>query len=526
MKKIYFYSPGVTGELYRYRGQSLFVNTVPAYLNSALKQHRPDLAQQIQWTKIQLLQRTAQDIAQHINDHGIDIFCASLYIWNQYHVLEVIDELRTHVQHDIKIIVGGPSVDPHRDAEYFSRHPNIDFAAFAQGEQAFISALDSIVNDRTMNFFSAKNLAWPDATRTVKKSEYEFIKKRSGSPYLDSADILAQIAHDADYRDYKFYFPWETSKGCPYNCSFCDWTSGLSHKVSHRVENDWEAELDLLGRLDFVNIHISDANFGQHSQDIEIAKVMVRLKQERGYQFVIQDTNFSKLKKKESFAILDVLLSAGIIKNPKFAVQDTNIEVLANIERPDVPWPQHRGYILAMLERFPDTQCEIEIIQGLPGQTRETWKQTLLDVQGFTLRAYPWVMLPNAPVGYDADYRAKMQIQTLNVRMENLNDQPQEIIVATYSYDLRDYMYMTLLSKIVQTHLGSMQDRALLFARIDQCHHLDRAIDDLCDAFVGERPLSLMIYNLMDRLFEQYQDWPQYILDHRKKILGAKHATQ
>lgn len=525
MKKIYFYSPGATGELYKYRGKHLFVNTVPAYLNSHLKSSVPDLIDKIQWSKIQLLEKTAESIAQEVEKLDIDIFCASLYIWNQYHVLKVVEQIKKILNKKITVIVGGPSVDPQRNSEYFKNNPSIDYAVFAQGEQAFATIIANVVDNKKIDFFSAKNLAWPGQDQNVRLSDYEFFKRSSGSPYLDSADILTNISQDPEYKDYKFYFPYETSKGCPYNCSFCDWTSGLSHKVSHRTVNNWEIELDLLGSLGFTNLHISDANFGQHRQDIEIARTMIQLKKQKGYNFSIIDTNFSKLKKKESFEILDLLLEANIVSDPKFAVQDTNAQVLKNIDRPDVPWPEHKQYIINMLAKYPGTVCQIEIIQGLPGQTRDTWEQTFLDLQGFESRAYPWVMLPNAPAGYDKEYQNRMKLKTINVCLDGLNNQPNEVVVETYSYNFQDYMYMTLISRMLTMYLSKYQDRSELFDKIKNSKYLESALILLETEFKQGHKIMPVIYKFVDQMFEEYLNWPHNVLQIRKHILGKNNET-
>jgi putative methyltransferase len=527
MKNIYFYSPGASGEILKYRGHSLFVNTVPVYLHSYLKNHCPELAEQLNWAKIQILEKTVDELVNDINLLDIDIFCVSAYVWNRHHLFDTIKKLKTRLNKKIVVVAGGPSVDPHRDSDFFKNNPNIDYAIFAQGEKAFAAIIKKIVNNHKIDFFNTTNLAWPDENKNVKLTTYEFLKRSHGSPYIDGQDILKKISIDPDYQGYKFYFPYETSKGCPYKCSFCDWTSGLSHKVSHRTVNNWDEELSLLGRLGFVNLYISDANFGQHRQDMEIAKTMVQLKKQKGYNFSIIDTNFSKLKKKESFAILDLLLGEKIISMPKFAVQDTNEQVLKNIDRPDVSWSKHRQYINKLLKKYPDTDCQIELIQGLPGQTRDTWEQTLIDTQGFTLRVYYWFMLPNSPVGYDDQYRESMKIKTMSVVVDGFNDQPNDVITETFSFDYRDYMYMTLLSKIVNPfyHLSRYQNRRELFDRVRSSRFLEQTLDQLEIAFKNGEKLMPIVYNFVDNMFTEHNNWPEDILLVRKHILGDKHET-
>lgn len=520
MKNIYFYSPCATGATYDYKGQHVFVNTVPLYLNSHLKNFRPDLVNQITWSKIQLLELSVEQIAEQIKLLNIDILCVSVYVWNFHHVMDVVKKIKLLTTSKLTILAGGPSVDPHRDSSFLDRYPDVDYAIFAQGEEAFVTIIDHLVNGTSINSLS-KNMSWRNKGK-IKVSDFQYIRKSSGSPYIESQEILSAIASDPDYVNYKLFLPYETSRGCPYNCSFCDWTSGLSHKVSHRVNEDWIPELSLLGELGFLNLHISDANFGQHKQDILIAKTMAKLKATKGYKFCVVDTNFSKLKKKESFEILNILLEAGIVTYPKFAVQDTNQSVLDNVDRPDIPWPEHKKLIQHTMSKYPNLSCQIELIRGLPGQTRDTWEQTLIDVKEFNFRAYPWTMLPNSPAGYDANYRQEKQIKTLSVILENYNNQPQEVIVETYSYNKFDYMYFSLLTRIVNTYYGKMSDRKKLFQRIRNSQHLDKTLETMLNAFVNSQPLRDIVFDFMDKLFSEYAIWPKEIKIARQIALAPR----
>jgi hypothetical protein len=269
--------------------------------------------------------------------------------------------------------------------------------------------------------------------------------------------------------------------------------------------------------LGFTNLHVSDANFGQHQQDLEIARTMARLKREKGYDFFIRDTNLSKTKKSQAFQALEILLEAAIVKKAKFAVQDTRSEILANVDRPDVPWPEHKGYIQAIQDRFPHVDCEIELIIGLPGQTRESWQQTLIDVEDFVVTCYPWMLLPNAPVGYDKDYREKFAIKTRSLKLSPTQPHEHDVVITeTYSYDFRDYCYFTLLSTLLSwKFLERFTPRQQLFARVNRNAHLQTVLDEIQQSYVDKQPQHLIqaVKNFILRLFETDDQWPQETMD-------------
>lgn len=481
IKRIYFYSPSATGG--KVKNSHLYVNTAPAYLHAHILRRDPDLIKHLVWAKIQLLSKTQDQIVKEILDNQCDVICASLYIWNSHQILETLNGIKGKIPWPVTVIVGGPSVDPHRDREYVLRYPDVDFAVYAQGEEAFLSVMQHLVQGKPLNVLNTKNLSWAK-DQQAKVSQFEFLRQSAGSPYVEAQDVLQQIVDDPEYQGMDFFMPYETSKGCAYNCTFCDWTSGLTHKVSHR-KFPWEEELDVLGRLGLTNFHLSDSNFGQHRQDIDIARTMARLKQEKGYPFFITDTNFSKLRKKESFEILKILLDAGIVKNPKFAVQDVHDFILENIERPDVPWVEHRAYIQEIKDLYPDFECRIELIMGLPGQTRDTWEETLIAVDLGFPTIYPWTILPNSPAGYDKEYRERMAIKTINIPLAWGNEVSNEVVIGTYSYDIDDYAYFLLAGELVRNNFGSkIQNRRLMFNLARKSQYLDQTLEIIKRSFI------------------------------------------
>jgi radical SAM superfamily enzyme YgiQ (UPF0313 family) len=269
---------------------------------------------------------------------------------------------------------------------------------------------------------------------------------------LESKELLLQMRDDLSKTPYKVTLPYETTRGCPYKCTFCDWNAGLTGKVSKR-EFDYEEELDFLGRNGITQFQMSDANFGIFKRDLEIATIMARLKKERGYNFSIWGNNFNKLKKDAVFKIVDIMLDADILEYPKFALQDIDPQTLIDIDRPDVPWLEHKTHIEQMAKKYPKKEFRVELIVGMPGQTVESWERTLIDTAPFTLSIYPLIVIPNSPLGYDLDYRNRLKIKIMQTDINSIyvmNDKYQaEIVCETYSFSFDDYVYMLLLSLVV-----------------------------------------------------------------------------
>jgi radical SAM superfamily enzyme YgiQ (UPF0313 family) len=545
-KNLYFYSPSEPAVYRLYcdpmEKASIFVhlNTTPIYLQSYLQRHANHLTSDITWKKVQLLKKTQEELIEEIEKLQIDVLCVSLYVWNKVDTLATIKNIKEKIERPLVIVTGGPSSDPHSNKNFMVDNPDVDFATYGSGESAFIDILEKIINDKKLNVLETSNLAWKDSNQNIKLASFKLVKDKFTSPYLECQELLSQIVQDPEYKDYEFLFPYESSRGCPYACTFCDWTSGLTHKVYHRSFSI-EDEIDLLGRLNLKNLYLSDANFGQHEQDLTIAETIARLNREKKYGFKIHGENFSKLSKKRVFEILDIFLREDIIDEPKFAIQDTNEIVLKNIDRPDVPWPEHRGLIENCMSKFPSKFPVIELIQGLPGQTIDTWEQTLIDTKAFGRKIHHWVILPNSPAGYDKEYREKMRLETKEINIPGIMHKvqgrlnPTEYVASSYSYNFDDYIYFTMLGQLLMDPhhpLTKLPDYRDLFQKIRDSRYLRDTIQTL-KILMLDKDLSYAEFQscflneitaFRQKLILEYKDWPREFLQEVVNTLYKKQS--
>ena len=89
------------------------------------------------------------------------------------------------------------------------------------------------------------------------------------SPFLDGTmDPLLR-----DSREHVTGTVWETNRGCPFQCTFCDWGDASVNRVAkYDIERLFE-ELRWISRNEIGYIFGADANFGIfYERDLEIAK--------------------------------------------------------------------------------------------------------------------------------------------------------------------------------------------------------------------------------------------------------------
>jgi anaerobic magnesium-protoporphyrin IX monomethyl ester cyclase len=147
-------------------------------------------------------------ITQYILEHDYDLVGFSCYIWNIELVKKIIHLLKEK-KPSILILLGGPEVS--YNTLYFFRHFPIDYIIRNEGEKAFNQLLEAL--DKNLALTHIKNLATREFANAIEE--------------IDTAVIKSPHYLDNDYANRIIYI--ETSRGCPFHCSYC--MASLEKKV-------------------------------------------------------------------------------------------------------------------------------------------------------------------------------------------------------------------------------------------------------------------------------------------------------
>ena len=340
---------------------------------------------------------SVDEMFELIKTENIDILCLSMYIWNRAQLTHLSQLVKTHLPNVI-IIAGGPDLDAHCNPTFFANNTTIDYVVYGDGEQAFCQILDSIIENAPL--LDANNIVTPDKIWPHKIfQDKEFSEL---SPWLELRDELIATVNRYGKNNTVIY--WEMARGCPYSCSFCDWNNGLHNKVKRRRSN-WKDEIDFFVEIG-VEVRVIDANWGMYKEDVEIHKYAIqRLK------FVAM--NLPKLNKQVAYEIM--ALSYEHFPEGRYCVslQDLNEDVLKNIDRPSPPWNEHKALLIDLQAKHPKLILKGELIIGLPGQTIDSWIDTLIELESAGIRVIEeniWMMLPGSPA-YKPEYQKKFSIK-------------------------------------------------------------------------------------------------------------------
>jgi radical SAM superfamily enzyme YgiQ (UPF0313 family) len=383
-----------------------------------------------------------------------DLVGFSTYVWNANRQAAIARALRAHNAQAL-IVFGGPHVPDHPE-EFLRAHPFIDVVCHGEGEHPFLEIAERFPE---RGWEHVPGVSFLDAGgRFVTVPKQARIKDLSivPSPFLEGVFAPLMQAHPQTV----WRTVWETNRGCPFKCTFCDWGSAIATKVNQFDLDRIVAEADWIAANQIDYLFIGDANFGILPRDIEIAEAIVAAAKRHGAprRVLIQQT---KNATERAYQTMKTIADAGLAAEINISIQTTTPEVLKAIKRDNIS-----------LETYEDLQRRfvhdgiptfVDMIVGLPAETplslRESVSRVVEGGQHHRVQFHNLSVLPNAEMG-DPDYRRKYGLKTVTTRIVN-NHAPaetppdgiyetQDLVVSAASFseagwrDMRSFAWLTL----------------------------------------------------------------------------------
>jgi len=384
------------------------------------------------------------------------VWLFSNYIWSHRDNLRISASIKTSDGRHLTIH-GGPDTPKYEadSREYLIANPHVDIIVHGEGEATIVELLKAIADSSPAGTPSQVD---PDALRDVAGISF-----RSGATILRTADRerIADIESlPSPYLTGLFdsvgigginHGIIETSRGCPYGCTFCDWGSATNSRIRRFSLDRVFAELEWCAVHQVNSIYVADANFGIFERDVEIAAKVVELKERYGYPKVF-GTNYAKNTVKHLRPIIELLARAGITTEGLLSLQSTDPNTLLTIRRSNIKTEKYE----ALAEEFRQSELPLrtDIMLGLPGSTRASFRN---DLQGcvdreIRARVFPTQLLVNSPMNEPA-YRAEHKIETLVPISESWKQSTERqattaFVVASSTFTRDDFEHMRHLRQV------------------------------------------------------------------------------
>ena len=473
-------------------------------------EQNPIIAENYEFKKIIYAREDTEKIVSRIEFPYIVMFSCS--VWNMQYNKIIAQKIKASYP-ECLIIFGGHSVSS--DGEMLEKHSYVDFLTHRFGEEPTEGVLVALATGSPL--CDVANISFRDKNGKVITTQY---KPQTGveypSPYLKGT--FDEILKD----DIKFSALFETNRGCPNSCSFCDWGS-LKSKVRLFPMERVKAEIDWFVEHKIEYIFCVDGNFCLFNRDAEIADYIVECKHKYGYPQIFR-VCFTKNKFDFVYEIGTKFFKNGLDKAQTLSFQSMNEEVLKNVGRKNISVEKFRE----LMNRYNEIKISTfsELILGLPGETYETFCKgvhILIDNgQHYAINIYPCELLPNAEMG-QKEYREKFEIKSTRVPFKLIHSacdaideitEYSEYITSTYSMNSNEWVKALVFAYYVQGlhNLGLLRAIAVYC-----CKEYNIRYDEFYNKLLEFSSESK--YSLLNKVYEKIVSLCQGIIESQNELV-------
>lgn len=294
---------------------------------------------------------------------GPVVVAMGAYVWCEPLIQALLPELRAALPH-ARIVIGGPQVTFAPDV--VGLYPHADCVVRGAGEHALVAIARADLGEPI-----------PGVVWTGRSDDREQARVDLGqlpSPFL-SGVVPVQAGG---------FLRWETQRGCPHECSFCQHRNPDAVRVQALSEERIRKEIALFGRAGVADIAVLDPifNAGKRSERILEACRRASLGARLSIQARLESTDQRFLDATQG---LDLRL--------EFGLQTVHEDESVAIERRNRMDRAERNLALVREAGHP---FEISLIYGLPNQTLASFRESVrwcLEQGVPTIKAFPLMLL-------------------------------------------------------------------------------------------------------------------------------------
>jgi anaerobic magnesium-protoporphyrin IX monomethyl ester cyclase len=442
------------------------------------------------WMREFVINQPVWKIAAEISQLRPDILGISIYIWNRSQSFELIERLKKQ-NPELEIVIGGPEVS--FESKLSDQYTTIS----GEGESKWVEFLQYKQSKQTipqdaLDRWNTYGVDLPDLAPPYISEDYPLLKNR-----------IAYI---------------ETSRGCPYLCSFC--LSALDKKVRYFDQNAMREQIEQLVKSGARRIKFVDRTFNlKPAQMMELMQWLTRFK----------NASFH-------FEVVGDILTPGMLEflstvpegmfQFEIGVQTTDDDTQGSIQR-----KQNNNKLfnaIRELGRQNKIHCHCDLIFGLPGETLEqillSFKEVLA-LQPQELQLGFLKFLPGAPINAVAEKHG-YQFQSTPPYELILSDDlsASEVLYLKKFTEVFDLFYNSKRFKFSLDHLFRTWEPVKLFNRlleymeerdlIFQSHSLESQYKILFEVFsLGDKALEFDLLKLDYLVAQRVFHLPRFLIN-------------
>jgi hypothetical protein len=273
----------------------------------------------------------AQSLARAFEDPFIIGF--SCYSWNFRQSLAVAKSAK-ELFPKCHVTCGGPEIPRAHEAikQFFEFWPFVDSIALGEGEITFRNTVLALLSGADLS--TVAGLAFSTENREVLVNSQRNRISDFGalpSPFLDGT-FDEFLLHETRPVTGAL---WETNRGCPFSCSFCDWGQSTKSRIRDVPLGRLIEEMRWIGQHRLHFVWATDANFGIRPQDVDIAHLLAETRRRFGYPRALS-VSWAKNCPDRVREIYQILQEANIECQVTLTMQSFNQATLAAVNRSNI----------------------------------------------------------------------------------------------------------------------------------------------------------------------------------------------
>lgn len=300
----------------------------------------------------------ADDILQEIYRRKPDVVAFSCYIWNLQMIEKVLEDL-PKVLPDVQIWAGGPEVS-YDAPDFLTKHPCMTGVMTGEGEETFLELVSYYHGQKKLE--EIRGITWQDTEQKIIVNP--------GRPLLDMNRIPFLYDDLEDFEHRIIYY--ESSRGCPFSCSYC--LSSIDKSVRFRDAQTVIKELQFFLDRNVPQVKFVDRTFNcRHSHALTIWNYI------REHDNGITNFHFeiaADLLNEEELVLLNTM-RPGLVQL-EIGVQSTNLHTIEAIDR--VMDFSHLSKVVKRIQSGKNIHQHLDLIAGLPWEDYESFRQSFNDV--------------------------------------------------------------------------------------------------------------------------------------------------
>lgn len=374
----------------------------------------------------------------------------SFYAWNTAEFLDLIKRLRKTCP-QLLVVAGGPHV---QRPEEFLTGEGIDVVVLGEGEVTFQELLDCTGMDQ---WSQVAGLAYINSEGTLYRTD---IRQRiTDLNILPSALDIIEL-RDSDGSPLYKTVGYETSRGCPYRCAFCEWGTGaLGTKVYQYSLSRIRHDLERLVEGGIEDVWLCDANFGSLADDLEKARILLELHKKTGRPKNFAASWAKRYNRRTHEAII-LLHRAGILQHYNLALQTITPSALELCHRKNLKIHVYTEIAKSLTEA--GVPIAVELIWGLPGDNLMDFETNLDRLEALfpNINIFGYTLLP----GTEFDRRRdEYRIETIPVA--GYGKAKGEYVIGCHSFNknegMQGYSLITAHIILIRGHIIPLTTRLL-----------------------------------------------------------------